>query len=222
RWPSWPARRTASRARAARTRCSCPSWRSISSPGTRSSPQRSPSSPRPGRSTTRAARRCSWTSSRAPSISIPRRWRRPSPHGGAKQYHHDEVGTNSRLDSLQAAVLLAKLPHLASWSAKRREHAAYYARALADLPAVRPPAVDPANEHIFHQYTLRVERRDELQAHLKRQGVGSAIYYPVPLHLQPCFSHLGYRPGRLPESERASREVLSLPVYPELAREQLD
>jgi dTDP-4-amino-4,6-dideoxygalactose transaminase len=143
-------------------------------------------------------------------------------HGGAKQYHHDEVGTNSRLDSLQAAVLLAKLPHLEAWSAKRREHAAYYTRGLGDLPAVRPPAVDPANEHIFHQYTLRVERRDELQAHLKRHGIGSAIYYPVPLHLQPCFSHLGYRPGRLPESERASAEVLSLPVYPELTQGQLD
>ena len=143
-------------------------------------------------------------------------------HGGAKQYHHDEVGTNSRLDSLQAAVLLAKLPHLEAWSAKRREHAAYYTRALADLPAVRPPAVDPANEHIFHQYTVRAERRDELQAHLKRHGIGSAIYYPVPLHLQRCFSHLGYRPGRLPESERASAEVLSLPVYPELTQEQLD
>ena len=143
-------------------------------------------------------------------------------HGGAKQYHHEEVGINSRLDSLQAAVLLAKLPHLAAWSARRREHAAYYAPGFADLAAVRPPATDPANEHIFHQYTLRVERRDELQAELKRQGIGSAVYYPVPLHLQPCFSHLGYRPGRLPESERASREVLSLPVYPELTREQLD
>ncbi|PYP12253.1 MAG: transcriptional regulator [Gemmatimonadetes bacterium] len=139
-----------------------------------------------------------------------------------EQYHHDEVGTNSRLDTLQAAVLLAKLPHLGSWSAKRREHAAFYTRALADLPAVRPPVVDAANEHIFHQYTVRVERRDELYAHLKSQGIGSAIYYPVPLHLQPCFSHLGYRPGRLPESERASGEVLSLPVYPELTRGQLD
>jgi dTDP-4-amino-4,6-dideoxygalactose transaminase len=143
-------------------------------------------------------------------------------HGGAKQYHHDEIGTNSRLDALQAAVLLAKLPHLASWSAQRREHAAYYGTRLADLPAVRPPVVDPANEPIFHQYTLRVERRDELQAHLKRHGIGSAIYYPVPLHLQPCFAHLGYRPGRLPETERACGEVLSLPVYPELTREQLD
>src|SRR2546426_660200 len=158
----------------------------------------------------------------AAADALAERLRKLRLHGGAKQYHHDEVGTNSRLDSLQAAVLLAKLPHLASWSATRREHAAYYTRALADLPAVRPPAVDPVNEHIFHQYTLRVERRDELQAHLKRQGIGSAIYYPVPLHLQPCFSHLGYRPGRLPESERASREVLSLPVYPELTRGQLD
>jgi len=154
--------------------------------------------------------------------ALAERLRRLRLHGGAKQYHHDEVGTNSRLDTLQAAVLLAKLPHLAAWSAKRREHAAYYTRALADVPAVRPPVVDPANEHIFHQYTLQVERRDELQAHLKSQGIGSAIYYPVPLHLQPCFSHLGYRPGRLSQSERAAGEVLSLPVYPELTRGQLD
>ena len=143
-------------------------------------------------------------------------------HGGAKQYHHDEVGTNSRLDTLQAAVLLAKLPHLAVWSARRREHAAYYSRALADVPQVRAPCSDPANEHIFHQYTLRVERRDELQAHLKSRGIGSAVYYPVPLHLQPCFSHLGYQRGQLPEAERAAGEVLSLPIYPELARSQLD
>lgn len=143
-------------------------------------------------------------------------------HGGAKQYHHDEVGTNSRLDSLQAAVLLAKLPHLAAWSTRRREHAAYYTQGLAGLPPVRTPATDPSNEHIFHQYTLRVERRDELQAHLKAKGIGSAIYYPVPLHLQNCFSHLGYRRGRFPESERAAAEVLSLPIYPELTRDQLD
>src|SRR6059036_917253 len=105
---------------------------------------------------------------------------------------------------------------------KLRVHGAYYSEALTDVPQVRTPCSDPANEHIFHQYTLRVERRDELQAHLKSRGIGSAVYYPVPLHLQPCFGHLGYRPGRLPESERASREVLSLPVYPELSRDQLD
>jgi dTDP-4-amino-4,6-dideoxygalactose transaminase len=143
-------------------------------------------------------------------------------HGGAKQYHHDEVGTNSRLDTLQAALLLAKLPHLAAWSAKRREHAAYYSKALSGVSQVCPPVVDAANEHIFHQYTLRVERRDELQAHLKRAGIGHAVYYPVPLHLQTCFAHLGYRQGSLPESERAARAVISLPIYPELTRAQLD
>jgi len=150
------------------------------------------------------------------------RLRRLRLHGGAKQYHHDEVGTNSRLDTVQAAVLLAKLAHLADWSARRRQHAAYYSAALADLPRVRPPVVESNNEHIFHQYTLRVERRDELQAHLKSKGIGNAVYYPIPLHLQACFSHLGYTRGRFPAAERAAGEVLSLPVYPELRREQLD
>jgi dTDP-4-amino-4,6-dideoxygalactose transaminase len=143
-------------------------------------------------------------------------------HGGAKQYHHDEVGTNSRLDTLQAAILMAKLPRLAGWSASRRDHAAYYTATLTAVGPVRPPVVETNNEHIFHQYTLRVERRDALQAHLKGKGIGSAIYYPVPLHLQPCFSHLGYKPGRLPVAESAAREVLSLPIYPELTRAQQD
>jgi len=119
-------------------------------------------------------------------------------------------------------VLLAKLPHLADWSARRRQHAAHYAAGLAGLRQVKPPVVEPNNEHIFHQYTLRVERRDALQAHLKAQGIGSAIYYPVPLHLQPCFAHLGYKAGRLPVAEQAAHEVLSLPVYPELTTAQLD
>jgi len=143
-------------------------------------------------------------------------------HGGARQYHHDEVGTNSRLDSLQAAILLAKLPHLVAWSARRREHAAYYTTALAEVPQVKPPVVDPANEHIFHQYTLRAERRDELQAHLKKEGIGHAVYYPVPLHRQPCFAYLGLKDGSLPHAEQASREAISLPIYPELTRAQLD
>jgi dTDP-4-amino-4,6-dideoxygalactose transaminase len=143
-------------------------------------------------------------------------------HGGAKQYHHEEIGTNSRLDALQAAVLLAKLPHLADWSARRREHAAYYSEGLADVSAVRTPVVDRLNQHIFHQYTIRAERRDALQAHLRQLGIGTAVYYPVPLHRQPCFAHLGYREGSLPEAERAVLEVLSLPIFPELTRSQLD
>ena len=143
-------------------------------------------------------------------------------HGGLQMYHHDEVGYNSRLDALQAAVLAAKLRHLSHWSAGRRANAAYYSTNLADVPDVRCPVIDPANESIFNQYTLRVERRDELQAHLKARGIGSAVYYPLPLHRQPCFEYLGYREGAFPESERAAREVLSLPVYPELTSAQLD
>ena len=143
-------------------------------------------------------------------------------HGGATEYHHDEVGYNSRLDTLQAAVLLAKLPHLAGWSQARRDHAAYYDAALADVAEVRTPVVGAESESIFNQYTIRADRRDALQAHLKAKGIGSKVYYPLPLHLQPCFAYLGYKEGAFPESERAAREVLSLPVYPELARAQLD
>jgi dTDP-4-amino-4,6-dideoxygalactose transaminase len=143
-------------------------------------------------------------------------------HGGAKQYFHDEVGFNSRLDSLQAVVLSAKLPHLASWSARRRSNAAFYDQAFADLAGVTTPYIDPANESIFNQYTLRVEKRDALQAHLKDKGIGSSVYYPLPLHLQPCFAYLGYKQGSCPEAERAANEVLSLPIYPELTQDQLD
>lgn len=150
------------------------------------------------------------------------RLRRLRVHGGAKTYYHDEVGYNSRLDALQAAVLHAKLPHLEAWSAKRRANAAYYNAAFADLPDVTTPFVEPCNESIFNQYTLRVARRDELQSFLRERGIGSAIYYPLPLHLQPCFAYLGYKAGSCPESERAAAEVLSLPIYPELTQDQLD
>lgn len=143
-------------------------------------------------------------------------------HGGSKMYHHDFVGTNSRLDTLQAAVLLAKLPHLSAWNAARRRHAATYDDAFADLDGITTPRVDPANEHVYHQYTIRVaDDRDGLLEHLRGQRIGCAVYYPVPLHLQPCFADLGYRPGQLPEAERAARDVLSLPVGPELAADQL-
>jgi dTDP-4-amino-4,6-dideoxygalactose transaminase len=150
------------------------------------------------------------------------RLRRLRVHGGTKQYFHDEVGYNSRLDSLQAAVLAAKLPHLSHWSAGRRANAAYYTAAFSDVPEIGTPYVEPANESIFNQYTIRVSRRDELQAFLRAKGIGAAIYYPLPLHLQPCFAYLGYREGQFPVSEQAAREVLSLPVYPELTSAQLD
>ena len=150
------------------------------------------------------------------------RLRRLRVHGGMKTYHHDEVGYNSRLDALQAAILSAKLASLASWSAARRKNAAYYDAAFADLDDVRTPTIDPANESIYNQYTLRVARRNDLQAHLKNKSIGSAVYYPLPLHLQPCFKYLDYTQGEFPESERASEEVISLPVYPELRQSQLD
>ena len=143
-------------------------------------------------------------------------------HGGLKTYFHDEVGYNSRLDALQAAVLLAKLPYLERWSAGRRRNAAYYDAAFADLGGVKTPSVDPQNVSIYNQYTLRVERRDDLQAHLKSKGIGNSIYYPLPLHLQPCFSYLGYHEGACPESEKAAKEVISLPIYPELTDAQQD
>jgi dTDP-4-amino-4,6-dideoxygalactose transaminase len=143
-------------------------------------------------------------------------------HGSVQSYLHEEVGYNSRLDALQAAVLGAKLPHLAAWSAKRRENAAYYSEAFVDLADVVSPFIDPANESIFNQYTIRVPTRDALREHLKAKGIGHSVYYPLPLHLQPCFAYLGYREGSCPESERASREVLSLPVFPELTRGQRD
>ncbi len=148
------------------------------------------------------------------------RLRRLRLHGGSKEYFHDEVGYNSRLDTLHAAVLLAKLPHLADWSASRARHAARYTEAFTGHPDVCPPRTDPANDHIFNQYTIRAPRRDELQAHLKANQIGSSIYYPLPLHLQPCFAHLGYARGSLPAAETASAEVISLPVFPELTEAQ--
>ncbi len=143
-------------------------------------------------------------------------------HGGLKTYYHDEVGYNSRLDALQAAVLLAKLPYLESWSSARRRNAAYYDAAFAGMSDVKTPFVEPSNESIYNQYTLRVSRRDALQEHLKARGVGHSVYYPLPLHLQPCFEYLGYARGAFPESEKASTEVISLPIYPELTSSQLD
>jgi dTDP-4-amino-4,6-dideoxygalactose transaminase len=148
--------------------------------------------------------------------ALAERLRRLRTHGGLKHYHHEEVGTNSRLDTLQAAVLLAKLPHLERWSEARRRIAARYQEELEGVGDLVLPKVEAANEHIFHQYTVRTGRRDQLLEYLKGRGIGCAVYYPKPLHLQPCFSGLGYREGQFPEAERAAREVLSLPIYPEL------
>ena len=143
-------------------------------------------------------------------------------HGGRQMYHHETVGTNSRLDALQAAVLRAKLPHLERWTQARRENAAAYDAAFESVHAVRAPVVAADSYHVYNQYTVRVAQRDALKRHLDAAGVGSGIYYPVGLHLQECFRSLGYRAGDLPNTERATREVLSLPVFPELTTAQRD
>jgi dTDP-4-amino-4,6-dideoxygalactose transaminase len=155
---------------------------------------------------------------------VAERLRRLRVHGGRQMYHHEEVGYNSRLDALQAAVLSVKLPHLEGWSEARRGHARFYDEAFAGIDGVVPPAVRAGNVSIFNQYTVRVldGRRDELLQYLRERGIGSAIYYPVPLHMQECFRYLGYAVGDFPVAEQAAREVLSLPVYPELRQEQLE
>jgi dTDP-4-amino-4,6-dideoxygalactose transaminase len=144
-------------------------------------------------------------------------------HGMEPKYYHELIGGNFRLDEIQAAVLNVKLPHLDAWSAARQRNAAFYdaAFARAGVPGViTPPRVTGAR-HIYNQYCIRTARRDDLREHLGRAGVGVEIYYPLPLHMQQCFAYLGYEPGEFPESLRASRESLALPIYPELEGSQL-
>lgn len=136
-------------------------------------------------------------------------------HGAKPKYYHKFVGGNFRLDPIQAAVLLVKLPHLDSYSEARRENAAYY-NSLFSGEDVETPYIAPECVSIYNQYVIRVPDRDELLARLKAEEIGTEVYYPVPLHLQECFRSLGYRPGDLPEAERAATEVLALPIYPEL------
>ena len=146
-------------------------------------------------------------------------------HGETSRYHHRFVGGNFRLDALQAAVLQAKLPHLERWIAARIANAALYTRLLGPFAErcgdrLRLPQV-VTDHHVFNQYVVRVADRDRVRAELEAAGVGTAIYYPVPLHLQECFSSLGHRRGDLPVSERAADRVLALPVFPELAEAQI-
>ena len=142
-------------------------------------------------------------------------------HGMNPKYYHKYVGGNFRLDTLQAAVLLIKLKRLEAWSAARRAIAAKYDAAFADLEPVRTPVIAEANTSIFNQYVVRVPRRDELMAFLKDNGVGCDIYYPLSLHKQECFRDLGYQAGDFPVAEQAEREVIALPIYPELTDEQV-
>jgi dTDP-4-amino-4,6-dideoxygalactose transaminase len=149
-------------------------------------------------------------------------------HGMEPKYYHPEIGGNFRLDALQAVVLLKKLPHLGAWSQRRWEIAQKYREALSDLsPNLRLP-VEPNREtcgpsgHIFHQFVIRMGQRDALRAYLQEIGIGTEIYYPLALHQQECFRHLGYQKGEFPEAERAASECLALPIFPELTQEEID
>jgi len=142
-------------------------------------------------------------------------------HGQSEKYRSTEPGWNSRLDEIQAAILRVKLRHLPDWQRARQYHAAEYNRLLSQIPGVMPPLAPEEYEHVYHQYTIRIEYRDALQKFLSERKIGSTIYYPYPLHLQPLYASLGHKPGDFPHSERAAQEVLSLPMYPELRNEQI-
>jgi len=158
------------------------------------------------------------------NLEFAERMRRLRNHGSPRRYLHEEMGWNCRLDAMQAAILRAKLPHVEAWNRSRAEHAASYhllltqsglISATGDAP-VRTVAISPHARHVYHQYVIRARGRDELRRFLAERNIGTEIYYPIPLHLQPVFSYLGYREGDLPEAERAAREVLALPMFPEL------
>jgi len=144
-------------------------------------------------------------------------------HGSGHTYHHVRVGGNFRIDALQAAILHVKLRHLDDWTRRRRERAATYDRLFRDAGLAPGPVRTPeagTGSHVYHQYVIRVPRRDELVAHLKARSIGAGVYYPLPLHLQECFADLGYTTGDFPAAEAAAREVVALPIYPELTAEQ--
>ena len=142
-------------------------------------------------------------------------------HGQTAKYFSSEPGWNNRLDEIQAAILRVKLRHLSNWQRARQANAAEYARLFREVRGVMPPLAPEGFGHVYHQYTIRIERRDALQQFLSERKIGSAIYYPHPLHLQPLYASLSHKPGDFPHAERAAQEVLSLPMYPELRKEQI-
>jgi len=154
--------------------------------------------------------------------------RRLRNHGSPRRYLHEELGWNCRLDAIQAAILRVKLPYVEKWNEQRRERAASYDRLLTQsgltsatmASPIRSLGVTPHAYHVYHQYVVRAKRRDDLRQFLADRKIGTEIYYPVPIHLQPVFAYLGYREGDLPESERAAREALALPMFPELTDDE--
>jgi dTDP-4-amino-4,6-dideoxygalactose transaminase len=143
-------------------------------------------------------------------------------HGRSEKYIHDLKGINSRLDTLQAAVLRVKLRHLNEWNAARRHVAAEYDRLLAGENAIERPVTQPGAEHVFHLYVVQIDERDRVRERLNKGGIGAGVHYPVPVHEQPAFRDLGYAPDDLPHSSRVAQRVLSLPIYPEITQAQIE
>lgn len=149
-------------------------------------------------------------------LALTERIRKLRNHGRRDKYVHDEVGYGERLDALQAAILGVKLPYLAGWNERRRHWASRYTELLSDVPEITLPAVRPEGDHVFHLYVIQTSARDELLDYLKQSHVMAGIHYPLPLHLQPAFDHLGYHAGDFPVTERLADTILSLPLFPEL------
>lgn len=147
--------------------------------------------------------------------------RRLREHGQSRKYVHEVEGYNGRMDAIQAAFLRIKLPHLSDWNAARRRAAARYREALADVPEIRLPVERAGAVHVYHLFVIRAERRDDLQRHLTARGIGTGLHYPLPLHLQTAYAGLGLRAGAFPVTEAAARDILSLPMYPELTADQI-
>src|SRR5260370_3165965 len=137
-------------------------------------------------------------------------------HGQSEKYRSSEPGWNSRLDEIQAAILRVKLRHLSNWQRARQSHAAEYNRLFSQIPGVMPPLAPERFEHVFHQYTIRIEKRDALQKFMSQKKIGTTVYYPYPLHLQPLYAALGHQAGDFPHPERAPQQVPSLPTSPQL------
>jgi dTDP-4-amino-4,6-dideoxygalactose transaminase len=162
------------------------------------------------------------------NLEMAEHMRRLRNHGSPRRYLHEEFGWNARMDAIQAAVLRVKLPHIEAWNESRRSHAQTYDRlfeaagltSASGTAHIKPLGRSADNYHVFHQYVVRAIRRDELRQFLSSRNIGTEIYYPIPLHLQPCFEYLGYRNGDLPVSEQAAAEVLALPMFPELTADE--
>ncbi len=157
-----------------------------------------------------------------PDAPLAEKMRRLRDHGSEKKYWHIVAGHNYRLEALQAAILSVKLQHLEGWTEARRANAERYREALRDIPAVAVPKVREGARHVYHLFVIQAPDRDRLQEYLREKEISTGLHYPIPLHLQPCFSFLGYKEGAFPRAEKSAKQILSLPMYPKLASEQIE